>query len=558
MIRKRIWYAIPLLFLATASPSIAAEEHVAVVCPEVFRQSLEPWVEHRLGQGYTLHLIDPGEQPTVDGIRMQIRRLADRSPIRAILLVGNGIETVPGRPFVPIPTVEAKVIGFFGEENDIASDNVYADLNDDELPELAIGRLSVDSPEELDALVRKIVRYETERRNGPWLHRLNFVAGIGNFSPILDRTIESSARYVLSRTIPTAYEITLTQADWKSPYCPAPNRFRSETINRLNEGCLCWVYLGHGSRGELDRMYLPNGYYPIFGEEDCGFVACEHSPIAIFLSCYTGAFDDPVSDSLAEKLHRRPDGPVAVLAASRTSMPYGNSVLGLELIEEMFRPRTENEPLLLGDVVLAAKRNSILRTNGQPPDLSSGKRSRERPVREMVDSIAKMLDPKAERLEEQRIDHVHLFNLFGDPLLQVPKPIPLEFEAPGEAVSESIITVRGKIHPDPAAETEIAIIELSIPKARNVAVFPKRKTFEMTEATFAEFDRTYQAANQRTVVRIGAEIEEGTFSGQLPIPKNALGDYDIRVYLDSESRFALGARPISIKPRARTENPQSE
>ena len=45
----------------------------------------------------------------------------------------------------------------------------------------------------------------------------------------------------------------MTYASLASPYCPDPRKFHDTTIGRFNEGCLFWVYIGHGHPTGLDR-----------------------------------------------------------------------------------------------------------------------------------------------------------------------------------------------------------------------------------------------------------------------------------------------------------------
>ena len=99
---------------------------------------------------------------------------------------------------------------------------------------------------------------------------------------------------------------------------------------------------------------------------------------------------------------KSPGGPVAVFAGSRVTMPYGMSVLGLELMRQCF----SEQPETLGEVILAAKRRMM---SGE-----SGGR-----YRAALDAIAAAFSPAGDQLEAERAEHLDLFNLLGDPLLRV-------------------------------------------------------------------------------------------------------------------------------------------
>ena len=116
-----------------------------------------------------------------------------------------------------------------------------------------------------------------------------------------------------------------------------------------------WVYIGHGYPYQLDRVRVPGRTYHILNTQDMSKLDNQHgTPIAIFLACYTGAYDQPY-DCLAEEMLRAPGGPVAVLAGSRVTMPYAMAVLGSGLMDEYFRQR----PATLGEIVLNAKRQMV-------------------------------------------------------------------------------------------------------------------------------------------------------------------------------------------------------
>ena len=140
----------------------------------------------------------------------------------------------------------------YGSDPEIATDNWYADLDDDRVPELAVGRLPCDSAAELSCLVQRIIDYETSRDFGPWRRQVHFVAGLGGFGAMADAVLEAAAKSLIGDGIPSAYATTMTYGSWQSPYCPDPRQFQQVTIERFNEGSLFWVYMGHGELRAVD------------------------------------------------------------------------------------------------------------------------------------------------------------------------------------------------------------------------------------------------------------------------------------------------------------------
>ena len=48
----------------------------------------------------------------------------------------------------------------------------------------------------------KILAYERSQEFGPWRQRVNLIAGVGGFSPILDTVIETATSKLLTSCIP--------------------------------------------------------------------------------------------------------------------------------------------------------------------------------------------------------------------------------------------------------------------------------------------------------------------------------------------------------------------
>ncbi len=310
----------------------------------------------------------------------------------------------------------ARVNVRWGSEPDIATDNWFADLDDDGLPEFAVGRLPADSPAQLTTLVRKIVDYE-QQPVGLWCRRINLVAGVGGFGPVTDAVLETATRSLVTQGVPAEYCTSMTYASWRSPYFPDPRSFRTKTLDRLNEGCLFWVYVGHGRREGLDWVRVPPGVAPILERDDVARVRSTSGlPVAIFLSCYTAAFDDR-EDCLAELLLQQEAGPVAVLGGSRVTLPYGMAVLGNALMKETFERRRGT----LGEVLLHAKRT-----------LGAGEASRRDTP--WLDLLSTHSQPDGGAVGRGTSRNRATVQLAGRSVARIRHPLPLEITADATAI----------------------------------------------------------------------------------------------------------------------------
>lgn len=517
---------LPLLLALVASAPQPPD--TVVVCPAVMRQALEPWVRYRTEQGHRVVVV-PGA-PTAEEVRESIRRAAGKAA-RFVVLVGDAdpeayFDGQIASRSLPVHWAEAKATAAFAPEWHIAADNWYADLDDDKSPDVAIGRLTADTPQELSQIIEKTIAYERSSDFGTWRRRLNLVAGVGGFGLLTDTMLESAARYYLTERIPSACDVSMTYASWRSPYCPDPRRFREITLQRLSEGSLFWVYLGHGFHVELDRLNFGGAEYPILSTPDVAQIrSAAGSPIAMFLACYTGALDAR-EDCLAEEMLRTPGAPVAVLAASRVTMPYGLSVWGLEMADAVFQSRAAT----LGEAVLRAKQRMLA-----APDARSGGRG-------MLDTLATVLSPTGSKLAEEREDHVLLFNLFGDPLLRLRHPTPVTMDVASKTTPGAVIEVRGT---SPLAGQ--AKVELVLRRDR-LGFAPVLRAQCPQPEDWDELQAAYERTSNSCLAAAELEVTPGPFSARLRVPEDASGPCHVRVFISGAAEFAQGAADVSIGP----------
>lgn len=386
---------------------VSSPRRVLVVSPPIFDAALQPWLERRQAEGYQISRlsvaarsndsVDFGIQTapvaTPDELRDEIRRFALSPPgpesVAAIVLVGDGAPTLSAsfgwRDVVPAPRLSPQVVQIFGSEDHLATDSFYSDLDDDGVPDVPLGRFPVETPAELTALIEKIARYETASPVGDWTRKINVVAGpngldlsvvgsspddapaapsaaLSGLSSFVDSVVDNMSRQLFSEFLPQEYAVSLTRCSLKSEFCPYPPNFGRTFLARANEGSLFLVYLGHGRVFGLDRLTTASGGdYGVFEIDDVPALRSPNAaPIALFFSCYAGAYDAN-EPCLAEAVALSPNGPVAAIAASRRTAPYGMCVLGSSLLDAAFNDANRNtvKPLTLGEIFLRAQRQTL-------------------------------------------------------------------------------------------------------------------------------------------------------------------------------------------------------
>lgn len=519
-----------LLGLVPSRPAVAADDPgaVIVVGGDAFRGPLEPWVQFRKSQGYEVRWLT--NEGSAEAIRDRLRSEYERSRFDAVLLLGD-VVVAGQRTSLQTPTHyrEAKVNVKWGSEPEIASDFPYSELTGDHLPDVAIGRLPADTPAELARQAKRIIDYEREQGAGRWQTKINFVAGVGGFGALTDMVLEMTTKAFLTDGVPPAYHTTMTYGSWRSPYCPNPRDFHRICVERLNEGCLFWVYIGHGQVRYLDSIRVPGRRYGIFTTLDAPKLKAKHPPIAVFLSCYAGAFDKP-DDCLAEEMFRQPGGPIAVFSGSRVTMPYAMAVMSHALGKLYFQERE----VVLGELIRRAKCELA-----EPPE-EAGADSR----RQLLDRLAAAISPAPNLLDAERREHLLLFNLIGDPLLRLPLPQTTRVQAPEEARAGE--TVEIKIEGTGGG----GVLELACRRDQLRSAVPHRQAFDTDPLKLAQYNSTYEFANNPVYWRQKIQLSEGQTRVSLPIPAEARGHCYVNLHLEKDGQLIVGSAPIYVRPQA--------
>ena len=464
-------------------------------------------------------------------IRRQLQQLAHRRPLRYVVLVGDANAQMAfdqGIRQLSVPTFyyEATIIKRWGPEPVIATDNPFGDLDGDGVPEIAVGRLTAESPEELSQIVEKILYYEQLPANGTWRRRVHFTAGVGDFGAITDAVVEATAKRFITDGIPAEYRVKLAYGSWRSPYCPDPRVFRESVLSTIREGCLFWVYMGHGRPYRLDRIPYGDSTLPILETGDIPRLDSQAGlPIAVLLACYAGAFDQPM-DCVAERMLRTPRGPVAVVCGSRVSMPYAMSVLGTALMDAYFKHGVET----LGDALLYAKR-----------ELAS-EHGTDTSRRKFLDAMAMALHPGRDELTAERAEHQLIFHLLGDPTLRLRQPRPIDLDSETAVVSGQTLTVRGN---SPIGGQ--CLVELCCRRDGFTFTPTRRRHPAKKDDELIEMSRTFQRSNNRVWNSVQLTLAPGPFQITLPVPKNAKGFSQLRAFVQNEGAYAMGSSPVYVR-----------
>jgi hypothetical protein len=552
-LRRLSWFNLCLTLFVLAcctcfSNSTILAADTVVICPGSLRSALQPWCEYREKQGYKLQFVVPAA--TAGLTRAAILALPQRSQVKAILIVGDapsyvreysGSELKSKPPLgsvlsLQVPTFyhRAKVNVLFGSDPEIASDSHYADFDGDGRVDVALGRLPVENRQQLTKLVQRIISYEEDYVNHASQRYVHFIAGVGGFGPVADGLIATVSRRLISGGIPGSIDVSMTYASWQSPYCPAPTEFSSSTIERFNEGGLFWVYMGHGQRYHLDALRAPEcPPLPIYRSSDTAKLKVRGvPPICVFLACNTGAFDAPRS-SIGEQMLLAPDGAIAVLAATRVTMPYAMSVMGDSLLRQAFKYRRET----LGEIVLLAKQELVAL------DGKSGS-----PNRRLLDQIAAVVNPDAGLLSEERQEHSWMFNLLGDPLLKVNYPDGMQVKCPATVSNGEIMQVTFNSPIVGGAVIEV-VTQRGSPRERLI-----ERNIDTVKATpesdrWNGYTKEYEMANDPVWLSVRRKVQVGPQAVDVLVENVSSGLQTVRAVIYGKRQLVIGSTRVFVRAR---------
>lgn len=326
---------------------------VVYIAPATFHTALEPLIAHRRASGYKVVVVDvqaiydawSGGQIDPDAIRSFLRYAVSTwniAPI-AVTLVGDGSSDPRNYLHLPdqnvIPPYLAMVDPWLGET---ACDTCYAQLDgadplDDLLPDLALGRLPVKSPVELEALVNKLLRYEAS--GGVWRSQAVYIAD--NFYEVSGAADPAGDFPGLSDAM--AALLPPTMSIERLYYDPAPShagipwrepdalRARQRTLALLSQGAGLVTYTGHGYLWQwavTNPQTEPSYLLGLYDADD--LTNGEQLPIVLSMTCLSSAFQHPAfsGTTVDERLvlHRN-GGAAAVWGSTGLGLAYGHELL---------------------------------------------------------------------------------------------------------------------------------------------------------------------------------------------------------------------------------------
>jgi hypothetical protein len=577
---------------APAQNHPAAHRTFLLIHTPSLQHAAQEWAKYRASeQGgkweIVLHQLKPPDDESA--LRLAIREFirdehTQAAPSRddqfAVLLLGDCDPKAPtaGIPAWYFPQIDSVMRSGDGRNDCFATDHPYQLMDDeDDVPDIALGRIPAPSNDEALAALNKIKSYEApptlELLQSRARARIVYTAGEGRFG-MMDGVLEELFKTMVDRMVPDAFDLSMIYAKPSSIYCPPPSKLKQSVIAQLESGALLFNYIGHGYETGFDSLHWGNKRYPILNVGDLqkriakipvqdnptagagttlastnpnrqlngsgASVTTERSlsprlmPIAFLSCCSVGWFDLPGSArSFAEELlfNASDASAVAVISGSRITHPFANTVMQMNITKSLLVDRAPTVGLLDLRATQAMTRRGVLDRQ--------------------LDAIASPI-ARAGKWETSLADlrkmHVKLYNLIGDPATRIAH------------TSSQISNLK----------YENGIIGGEIPEMKTGRVYI---TLETARTSFAEPEKiqyplgdndpdletkaanNFGLVNHRVLSQIECEVIDGKFSFTLkdpPASKYALlrayavGNSADRFLFDAASATRISAAPPPI------------
>ncbi len=507
------------------NPSNQAD-YVVITHPD-FTESIQPLVEFRRSQGLTTIVVDINDiyDEFSDGLfnPFAIRRFLryaynswQQPAPTYVVLVGDAhydykhtiVERYRRDPnfrgiYNLYPIFVPTYHGWAPASGETAMDQRFVNISgEDALPDMLIGRLSVQTPEELTTMVEKIINYETNLKTGLWQGTLIQVSDDHTDNPS-DGVFEASRNELIQEIIPVGY-------DTRQIYLrkiKSPDRTRAQIRAAINRGALAIEYTGHGGiQTWADEA--------IFHSDDVVTLRNRYLPFVITTTCLNGQFDKPQQVGnfcLSEQFLLGKYGAIAALSATRLTYGTANAEFDKDLFESLLGVGREPKLVINGNDKLPATIGYIV-------------------ADAKISFVSRIRNT-------QWIPGAEQYTLFGDPASHLARP-ELDIKVELERIALN------KTHEIVIKANEVGTIEgpkIAVPSDGSFTIASDFSTESLSAfATFANhFDDNI---NNDLVQRTGGRVWKGEYGAiRLEVPNSALpGGGVARVFAYDETRAAIG------------------
>ena len=254
--------------------------------------------------------------------------------------------------------------------NSHVSDDYFGFLDDSEgewrVPsqdrmDIAIGRFPVQTLQEAEGIVDKVVSYYSVNAMKDWRNKIVFVGddedGVVHMSQAnnLSKLVDQKGKdFNTQKIFLDAYQQQATASGARYP------EVTSDLVQAVEDGALFLNYTGHGG----ETGWTAERILGIF--EITNFKNLQNLPVFLTATCEFSRFDDPLRTSGGELLLLNPNGGgIGLMTTTRLVFSSPNYLLNRSFYDQVFDPRPNGEALRLGDIFLDVKNFNAYSTNSR-------------------------------------------------------------------------------------------------------------------------------------------------------------------------------------------------
>ncbi|MFN0202926.1 MAG: type IX secretion system sortase PorU [Bacteroidia bacterium] len=361
-----------------------AADYVMVVHPNFMDAALKLKTFHEQHYGYSVSIATPQQiynefssgRQDVTAIRDYVKLFYDRTAGKQpqyLLLFGDGTYDYKelefkGKNFIPtyqsreaqnpldsftsddFYTFMSSADGFWGEAAGGIDNDTKVDYDK---MDLSVGRLPVETAEEANKMVDKIIRYVTGKNGfGDWRNKIVFVADYRENEAFHMTDLDQNGVTIASKN--PCINIDKIYMDNYPVETTASGSFYPEAkrslLEKLDEGCLIMNYMGHGAEVAWSNSSLLDINDIQNMDND------DRMPAMLTATCEFGRFDLAEPRSGAEQFVIKPEGgAIAMFTTVRKVFVDPNKELNRKFYEYAISKNTEGKMPTLGEIMKNTK-----------------------------------------------------------------------------------------------------------------------------------------------------------------------------------------------------------
>jgi hypothetical protein len=338
---------------AVASGGVAtvSDNDLLIISHRNFMESLEPLVRARVREGLAVEVVDVDDVYALynrgmvdpEAIRSFIADSVRRGGTRYVLLVGGDtfdyLDHLEIESVSFIPSIYAATDSYITHA---PVDPLYGDIDNDSVPDVAVGRFPVRTRSEAEHLVAKTLDYERHA------DQVSAVIAADAYDTAQNLHFSGFAERFAAH-LPSKWDLTRAYVDTFDF-----DGARETLIQAINDGSALTSYVGHSG----PTMWSFDGLLHV--DDVAGLTNYDRPTVAVQWGCWNTYFVEPRYESIGTALLLSGgQGAAAVLGSTTLSW-----VDSSHAFSDLFAPVMVSPGVRLGDAIIEAKR----RLARQKPD----------------------------------------------------------------------------------------------------------------------------------------------------------------------------------------------